>query len=125
MAERGILGLGRRAAGSLLPLLMAAAGSYGQQWTAPTAEELAMTSIAEVPGAPAVYLNRQQTTDDGLHMYSYYVRLKVLTDRARNTPTLSFPMSRESPGHRSMRLPVEPSIRMARSFHFPGSRMTS
>ncbi len=70
---------------------MAAAGSYGQQWTAPTAEELAMTSIAEVPGAPAVYLNRQQTTDDGLHMYSYYVRLKVLTDKGKEYANVELP----------------------------------
>src|SRR5271170_1532055 len=50
------------------------------QWTVPTAEELSMTSQREVPGAAAVYLFREETTEDKLHMFSVYVRLKVLTD---------------------------------------------
>lgn len=49
------------------------------QWTQPTAEELSMTSQPQVPGAAAVYLYREETTDDTLHMRSMYVRLKVLT----------------------------------------------
>jgi hypothetical protein len=53
------------------------------QWTPPTAEELAMTSQAEVPGAPAVYLFKEEVTDDKLHMWSKYVRLKVLTERGK------------------------------------------
>ena len=50
------------------------------QWTTPTADELSMTSQPEVPGAPAVYLFREETTVDDLHMFSIYVRLKVLTE---------------------------------------------
>ncbi len=50
------------------------------QWTVPTAEELKMTSQPEVPGAAAVYLFREEITDDKLHMWSKYVRLKVLTE---------------------------------------------
>jgi hypothetical protein len=53
------------------------------QWTAPTAEELQMTSQPEVPGAPAVYLFREEITDDSLHNWSKYVRLKVLTERGK------------------------------------------
>jgi hypothetical protein len=53
------------------------------QWTVPTAEELSMTSQPEVPGAPAVYLFREETTEDKLHMFSTYVRLKVLTERGK------------------------------------------
>jgi hypothetical protein len=53
------------------------------QWTTPTQEELSMTSQREVPGAPAVYLFREETTEDKLHMFSVYVRLKVLTDRGK------------------------------------------
>ena len=41
-----------------------------------------MTSQAGAPGATAVYLYREETTDDSLRMYSFYVRLKVL-DRRR------------------------------------------
>jgi hypothetical protein len=43
-----------------------------------------MTSIPEVPGAAALYLNMEQTTDDDQHTYSYYVRLKVLNDKGKD-----------------------------------------
>ncbi len=42
-----------------------------------------MTSQPEVPGAAAVYLFREETTEDNLHMFSIYVRLKVLTERGK------------------------------------------
>lgn len=54
------------------------------QWTQPTSEELSMTTQAQVPGASAVYLNREETTDDKLHTFSIYVRLKVLTDTGKD-----------------------------------------
>src|ERR1035441_701169 len=53
------------------------------QWTAPTPEELKMTSQPEVPGAAAVYLFKEEITDDKLHMWSKYVRLKVLTEAGK------------------------------------------
>jgi hypothetical protein len=53
------------------------------QWTQPTPEELSMTSQPQVPGAAAVYLFREETTDDKLHSFSIYTRLKVLTDRGK------------------------------------------
>src|ERR1700733_2754204 len=53
------------------------------QWTQPTAEELSMTAQPEVPGAAAVYLFREETTEDDLHMFSTYVRLKVLTEKGK------------------------------------------
>ena len=53
------------------------------QWTAPTSEELSMTSQPEVPGAAAVYLYREETTVDRYHMFSIYVRLKVLTEKGK------------------------------------------
>ena len=43
-----------------------------------------MTSDPKAPGADAVYLYREEKTDDNLHYHSYYVRIKVLTKRARN-----------------------------------------
>jgi hypothetical protein len=72
-----------------LPLL--APALHGQKWTAPTPEELSMTSIPEVPGAAAVYLYKEQSTDDGLHMHSYYVRLKVLNDRGKEYANVELP----------------------------------
>jgi Domain of Unknown Function with PDB structure (DUF3857)/Transglutaminase-like superfamily len=62
---------------------LSAAPALAQQWIAPTPEELSMTSQPEVPGAPAVYLYREETTNDRLHMFSIYVRLKVLTERGK------------------------------------------
>jgi hypothetical protein len=52
-------------------------------WTQPTPEELTMTSQPQVPGAAAVYLYREEITDDALHMQSIYVRLKVLTEAGK------------------------------------------
>ncbi len=42
-----------------------------------------MTSQPQVPGATAVYLYREETTDDLLHVRSYYIRLKVLTEQGK------------------------------------------
>lgn len=68
-----------------LPLLclVLLASTARSQWTAPTAEELKMTSQPEVPGAPAVFLFKEEVTDDSLHDWSKYVRLKVLTERGK------------------------------------------
>jgi hypothetical protein len=63
---------------ALLPLITPPA--HADKWITPTAEELAMTSQPEVPGAGAVYLNRVEITDDDLHMFDISVRLKVLTE---------------------------------------------
>ncbi len=68
-------------AASFLSTLFALTVSFANaQWTPPTPEELAMTSQPEVPGASAVYLFREEITEDRLHTFSIYVRLKVLTE---------------------------------------------
>jgi len=66
-----------------LACLVSLASVAGAQWTAPTPEELSMTSQPEVPGAPAVYLFREEITDDSLHNWSIYARIKVLTERGK------------------------------------------
>lgn len=70
-----------------LTLLCVAAPAFTAraQWTAPTQEELTMTAQPEVPGAPAVYLFREEVTNDHLHTWSKYVRLKVLTERGKDS----------------------------------------
>jgi hypothetical protein len=75
--------------------------AFSQQWTPPTPEELSMTSQKEVPGAPAVYLFREETTDDHLHMYSIYTRLKVLTERGKeySNVELNFAHSADGGGY--------------------------
>ena len=50
-----------------------------------------MTSIPEVPGASALYLELDQTTDDRLRMFSYYVRLKVLTEGGKDYANVELP----------------------------------
>ncbi len=54
--------------------------AHADQWTPPTPEELSMTSQPQVPGAPAVYLFREENTQDNLHAYTVYARIKVLTE---------------------------------------------
>jgi hypothetical protein len=61
------------------------------QWTVPTKEELAMTTLPEVPGASALYLYKEQTTEDSLHAHSIYVRLKVLTDAGKDYANVELP----------------------------------
>jgi hypothetical protein len=68
----------------LLSLIAVTSIARADQWTAPTAEELKMTSQPEVPGAAAVYLFKEEITDDKLHMWSKYVRLKVLTEAGKD-----------------------------------------
>ena len=76
---------------SALPALAA------NDWQKPTSEELSMTSQPEVPGADAVYLFREEITEDRegsnsdtmdmggdrLNYRSVYVRLKVLTEAGK------------------------------------------
>lgn len=61
------------------------------QWTAPTPEELSMTSIPEVPGAAAVFLYKEEVADDSLHMQSFYYRIKVLTEGGKSRGDIELP----------------------------------
>ena len=84
---------------SLLSALIALAAPLAHaQWTAPTPEELSMTSQPQVPGAAAVYLFREETTDDKLHMFSIYIRLKVLTDRGKEYSNVELNYAHSSEG---------------------------
>jgi hypothetical protein len=69
---------------SLLLAVLCLACSAQAQWTAPTPEELKMTAQPEVPGAAAVYLFKEEVTEDSLNMWSKYVRMKVLTDKGKD-----------------------------------------
>lgn len=66
------------------------------QFQAPTKEELQITSIPNAPGADAVYLYREEKTDDNLHYHSYYVRIKVLTEKGKELATVRTPYERRS-----------------------------
>src|ERR1700728_4396924 len=64
-------------------LIATAPAFAGPQWTQPTPDELKMISDPAAPGAPAVYLFREQTADDERHMHTLYARIKILTDAGR------------------------------------------
>ncbi len=50
-----------------------------------------MTSQAGAAGVPAVFLYKEQTTDDAMHMFSFYVRLKVLTEGGKDYANVELP----------------------------------
>ncbi len=84
------VGLGRiasvlRAAASsgILGLALCAA-ARGQQWTQPTAEELKMTTYAQAPGAPAIYLDKSVVVEDWMNQTDVSVRIKVLTEKGKD-----------------------------------------
>src|SRR5580698_11374960 len=79
-------------------LLVLTAPLSQAQWTVPTPEELSMTSQPQVPGASAVYLFREETTDDKLHMFSIYTRIKVLTERGKEYSNVELNFARSSEG---------------------------
>ena len=61
------------------------------QFQAPTKEELQMTSDPKAPGAAAVYLYREERTDDMLHYHGLYVRMKILTEKGKDAATIRVP----------------------------------
>ena len=78
------------AAAAMVALAVCGKDARGQ-WTEPTKDELSMTTIPEVPGAAAVYLYREDLTDDPSHQISRYVRLKVLTEKGKEYATVAIP----------------------------------
>jgi hypothetical protein len=61
------------------------------QFQDPTPDELKMTSDPKAPGAVAVYLYREETTDDERHLQTYYVRIKVLTEKGEDLASVQVP----------------------------------
>ena len=60
--------------------VLAALSVSAQEFGPPSPEELAITSVPEQPGAPAVILFHEEICDDNLHFCSFYKRIKILTD---------------------------------------------
>lgn len=61
------------------------------QFSKPTDEELKMTSDPKAPGASAVYLYREETTNDLVHFHTYMARVKVLTEKGKELATVRIP----------------------------------
>ena len=81
-----------RIAGVLLVLSAPAAG-FAQKFQEPTKDELQMTSDPKAPGAPAVFLYREEITDNASHYISEYARIKVLTELGKEWATIEVPYS--------------------------------
>jgi len=75
----------------LLFLLIASPRFLHAQFQQPTDEELKMTADPKAPGAAAVYLNVEETTDDQMHYHSFYARIKVLTEKGKELATVELP----------------------------------
>jgi hypothetical protein len=61
-------------------------------WTVPTAEELAMTSVPQVPGAAAVVLYHEEKTVDLDRSTTLYVRIKILNESGKDYATVELPV---------------------------------
>jgi len=59
------------------------------QFKAPDPAELSMTSDPKAPGAAAVYLDREETTDADSAQLTYYARIKVLAEKGKELATVS------------------------------------
>jgi hypothetical protein len=57
----------------------------------PTPAELKMTSDPAAPDAAAVYLFRQETSDDKLHIHTLYARIKILTEKGKEYGDVEIP----------------------------------
>lgn len=79
---------------TLLLLALAAPTILHAQFQPPTPEELSMTADPKAPGAAAVYLYREETTDDSLHFHSLHERIKVLTEKGKEQATIRIPYER-------------------------------
>jgi hypothetical protein len=76
---------------ALLLLVLAASTTLRAQFQQPTPEELQMTSDPKAPDAAAVYLYREEVTDDPLHYHSLYVRIKILQEKGKELATVDLP----------------------------------
>jgi hypothetical protein len=83
-----------------------------QKFQEPTKEELQMTSDPKAPGAPAVFLYREETTDNRSHYISEYARIKVLTELGKEWATVEVPYI---PGY------SDPPIIAGRTIHSDGT----
>jgi len=64
------------------------------QFQPPNPDELKMTSDPKAPGADAVYFNIEEIANDPMHYQSYYMRIKVLTEKGKELATVELPYLR-------------------------------
>ena len=64
------------------------------QFQDPTPDELKMTSDPKAPGAAAVYLYREEITNGGSGIRTFYARIKVLTEKGKELATVKIPFEK-------------------------------
>jgi hypothetical protein len=81
-----------------LPLLLAliSPALLRCQFQQPTADELKMTADPKAPGAAAVYLYYEENANNAEHSNSFYVRIKVLTEKGKDLATVRIPYDPEA-----------------------------
>ncbi len=80
-----------------LPLLLAVTAwltllpAFAEDWLPIAPEELKMTAEPNAPGAPAIFLYRQDDRDDQDSHEYYYARIKILTEEGRKYADVEIP----------------------------------
>jgi Domain of Unknown Function with PDB structure (DUF3857)/Transglutaminase-like superfamily len=77
-----------------LVVIFPATPSFAADWPPISPDDLALTSIKEQPGAPAVVLLREETDDDMQNHHSVYMRIKILTEAGREYANVRLPYNR-------------------------------
>jgi transglutaminase-like putative cysteine protease len=77
-----------------LLVIAAAPLALRAQFQDPTPEELKMTSDPKAPGAPAVYLYREEITEGANGLSTIYARIKVLTEKGKELASVEVPFLR-------------------------------
>jgi hypothetical protein len=88
LRNRIVFSLGLAFIGIVFPLAARA------QFQPPSQEELAMTADPKAPGAAAVYLYREEITDDPHNFRTVYARLKVLRPEGVEAATVHIPLQK-------------------------------
>ncbi len=63
----------------------------GDDWLPISREELALTSHPASPGAHAIFLYREEETDDTASFTSYYYRIKIFTEEGKERANVEIP----------------------------------
>ncbi len=58
-------------------------------------EEMKIKEVPGHPGAPAIVLYHEETSDDNLHFWEVYMRIKILTEAGREQANVQIPYSRQ------------------------------
>ena len=78
-------------------LIVVAAAHFAQaeDWPPIDPADLALKSIPQQPGAPAVILLREENDNDPMRFHSTYERIKILTEAGRDFADIELPYSRK------------------------------